>query len=77
VDVEGAEENVLDSIEERHLEIIEQMVIEVHDVDGRLNRLKTKLRDRGFRVVVDMEDLETSRLFKICQLYARKVGCQS
>lgn len=55
IDVEKAEQDVLDGIEPTDWERIEQVVAEVHDVDGRLGRLLQLLHSHGFRATVEQE----------------------
>jgi amino acid adenylation domain-containing protein/FkbM family methyltransferase len=50
VDVERSEVEVLAGIEDRHWPIIDRIVMEVHDVDGRLDLVCTCLTYRGFAV---------------------------
>ncbi|WP_084528916.1 non-ribosomal peptide synthetase [Nocardia crassostreae] len=48
IDVEGSELDALRGIEPMHWPLIEQMVIEVHDVDDRLAHIEELLRAHGF-----------------------------
>ena len=48
IDCEGAEWAVLQGIEERHWPLIKSMVIEVHDIDNRLEKTKELLCKNGF-----------------------------
>lgn len=48
IDVEGAEWDVLQGIEEAHWPLIQQIVAEVHDEDGRLAAFTKCLETRGF-----------------------------
>ncbi len=57
VDVEKSEWEVLEGIEEGDWEKIKQIVIEVHDVDGRVARIGEQLRRRGYRLEVVQEAL--------------------
>ena len=50
IDVEGAEADVLSGIAEHDWPRIHQIVAEVHDENGRLKRVETLLRERGFAV---------------------------
>lgn len=72
VDVEGAEEAVLDGIDERTWPLIRQLVIEVHDVAGRLERLRRLLEARGYRTAQAREDWELHELLGISTLYAAR-----
>jgi FkbM family methyltransferase len=55
VDVERAERDVLNGIDEPHWKLIRQLVIEVHDEDGRLAQIRDGLGDRGYSVTVGQE----------------------
>ena len=48
IDCEGAEWDVLMGIRDEHWSIIKSMVIEVHDLNGRLNEMKALLNEKGF-----------------------------
>jgi FkbM family methyltransferase len=52
VDVEGAELDVLQGIDVAHWPMIQQVVLEVQDLSGRLSRVSDLLRAQGFRVQV-------------------------
>jgi FkbM family methyltransferase len=56
IDVERAELDVLDGIEESDWPKIEQLVMEVHDDDGRAGAIQRTLTSRGFRVACDQEE---------------------
>lgn len=70
IDVEGAEEDVLAGIADADWPRFRQFVIEVHDVDGRLNRMAALLEGRGYRVTRDREDWALHELMGISTLYA-------
>jgi FkbM family methyltransferase len=70
VDVEGAEEAVIAGIDDRTWGRIRQLVIEVHDVNGRRDRLRTILEGRGYRTTSDTEDWALHELLGISTLYA-------
>jgi len=53
VDVEGAEFQVLKGVDEEHWNRVQQVVVEVHDIDGKLEQMCQFLRDRGFKVEVE------------------------
>ena len=55
IDVEGAEWQVLSGIEAAHWPRILQVVVEVHDVDGRLEAVRARLRAEGFAVAVEQD----------------------
>jgi len=69
IDVEGAEWLVLAGIQDHHWPLIRSVVVEVHDVDGRLARVRGALADRGFsRITTDQEELQ--RPFDVHNVYA-------
>lgn len=47
IDAEGDEESVLDGIDQSDWHLIQRAAIEVHDLDGRLNRITEKLQTMG------------------------------
>jgi acyl carrier protein len=66
IDVQKAEWEVLAGIREDHWPLIGQIVMEVHDLDGRLEQVVKLLGDRGFRVAVEQDDLlEGSVLYNL------------
>jgi FkbM family methyltransferase len=74
IDVEGAEWDVLEGIEEPDWPRIRQFAIEVHDVEGRVERMRDLLAGRGYRVVVEPADWATHRLLGVNMLYASRDG---
>jgi amino acid adenylation domain-containing protein/FkbM family methyltransferase len=70
VDVEKSEAEVLGGIEDDDWQAIRQVVVEVHDLDGRLADVTGLLRRHGFEVVADQEDsLRETGLYTV---YARR-----
>lgn len=67
VDCEGAELSVLKGIQPEHWGMIQSVVVEVHDVNDRLNIIRKMLTDNGFGTIhVEQEQgLESTRLFNI------------
>ena len=57
IDVEKAELDVLEGVEEPDWARIGQVVAEVHDLDDRLSRIAEMLTDRGFSVTVDQDEV--------------------
>ncbi|MFD9064162.1 FkbM family methyltransferase [Kitasatospora purpeofusca] len=57
IDAERAEEDVLAGIDDEHWPLVLQVVAEVHDLDGRVDRLRALLQSRGFETVVDQDPL--------------------
>ena len=70
IDCEGAEWSVLQGIKEEHWPLIESMVIEVHDTEGRLDMVKSLLHQKGFtKLVVEREQgLESTLLNNVFAL---------
>ncbi len=67
IDCEGAEWSVLQGIEENDWPKIKSMVIEVHNIDQRLEKVKSLLKERGFsRIHCESEQgLEDTGMFNI------------
>lgn len=56
IDVEGSELNVLKGISKTLWGIVLQIVLEVHDVDGRLEKIERLLQSEGFKTITDLQD---------------------
>lgn len=56
IDVEKSELDVLLGIDDRDWSKIEQIVIEVHDLDNRVNRIKDLLLMHNFKKIVDEQE---------------------
>jgi FkbM family methyltransferase len=70
VDVQKCEMQVLDGIEARDWPKIRQVVLEVHDLDGALDRVTRMLEGHGFQVLPEQDDFYTgSHLYN---LYAQR-----
>jgi phthiocerol/phenolphthiocerol synthesis type-I polyketide synthase E len=74
IDVQKAELDVMLGISDEDWPRIRQVVVEVHDVDGRLARLRAMLQDRGFHVESGQEALYAGS--PIYLLYGRRPGQQ-
>jgi FkbM family methyltransferase len=70
IDVERAELDVLEGIEDRHWSLVRQVVAEVHDEEGRLDRVRRLLAARGMEVVVDQD--ERMRSTGVFVVYAKR-----
>ncbi|MHA4812705.1 FkbM family methyltransferase, partial [Flavitalea flava] len=55
IDTENSEHLVLAGLAEGDWEKIERVIIEVHDLEGRLGRIVSELEGRGFGVYVEKE----------------------
>ncbi|WP_431911914.1 FkbM family methyltransferase [Micromonospora carbonacea] len=70
IDVEKAEWQVLRGIDDALWQRIDQVVMEVHDIDGRVAACVRLLKDSGFNVLVDRnQDLLNTDMYG---LYARR-----
>ena len=72
VDVEGAEEAVLSGIDAATWPRLRQLVIEVHDIDGRLERLQRLLGSQGYWTTHAREEWALHELLGIYTLYATR-----
>ncbi|MFI5748959.1 FkbM family methyltransferase [Streptomyces sp. NPDC051644] len=70
VDVERAEEDVLLGIDPEHWPLIDQVVVEIHDIAGRLERIVELLHAQSFVTTVEQDDLFGGS--EIHMLYARR-----
>ena len=70
IDCEGNERKVIDGIDEDNWNIIEQLVIEINDIEGRLDYIKNKLEKLGYEIKIIKEPaLEKTNLYN---LFAKK-----
>ncbi|MBB4636978.1 FkbM family methyltransferase [Longimicrobium terrae] len=66
IDVQKAELEVLRGIDDEHWPLFRQIVIEVHDLDGRLSEVTRLLDERGFDVAVEQDEaVEGSILYNL------------
>ncbi len=72
IDVQKLEMQVLKGISEHHWDRIRQVVLEVHDQDGRVEAARALLQSRGFQVIVEQDHLYQST--GIYNLYATRVN---
>ena len=71
VDVEGAEELVLQGIEQpEHWAKIRQVAVEIHDIDGRVARLEKMLQSQGFTTKSVQEDSAWMKMFGVHKIFA-------
>lgn len=70
IDVERAELDVLAGIEESDWPKIEQVVVEVHDEQGRCAQIERELTGRNFRVTVDQDAAMTGTSIRL--IYATR-----
>jgi len=72
VDVEGAELAVVQGIRPEHFALIRQMVVEVHDMNGRVAQLTEVFKRHGYEVHVDQESWAVHKLSQIYTLFVRR-----
>lgn len=74
IDVEKAEADVLDGIDPATWERVDQVVMEVHDLHGRLRAVLDQLEARGFDAVHDQD--RRLELTPCHNVYARRPGAR-
>jgi phthiocerol/phenolphthiocerol synthesis type-I polyketide synthase E len=75
VDVQKSELQVLEGIDPADWPRVQQVVLEVHDVDGGLHRVTTLLEGQGFEVVAEQDDMYTgSRLYNLYAVRPRRAA---
>lgn len=72
IDVEGSEWDVLQGIEARDWPKINQFVIEVHNIDNRVNKLVELLRQHGYQTTLEQQDLEILKLMNVYSVFAQR-----
>jgi hypothetical protein len=72
IDVEGAELDVLQGIDAADFQKIKQLVIEVHDINNRVQQITRLLQEHNFTVTVDQEEWSLHPLMNIYTICARK-----
>ncbi|HJS23707.1 MAG TPA: amino acid adenylation domain-containing protein [Pyrinomonadaceae bacterium] len=66
IDVEKSEFEVLQGLKPEDWRKIRQLVVEVHDVEGRLDQVKSLLEEHGYKLVVEQDrTLKQTRLYNI------------
>jgi amino acid adenylation domain-containing protein/FkbM family methyltransferase len=67
IDVESAEYEVLKGVDAAHWPLIRQVVVEVHDVDDRLEHVLVLLRALGFAVICEQDNqlLDNTALYNV------------
>jgi 31-O-methyltransferase len=70
IDVEGAEWEVLQGVDEADWPRLRQLVLEVHNVRGRVERVRELLESKGFTVAVAQGDWALIRLMDVHMIYA-------
>ena len=72
IDVEGAEWEVLQGVDEDDWPRLRQLVIEVHNVGHRVQRVRELLESHGFAVAVGQDDWALLQLMDVHMVYARR-----
>jgi FkbM family methyltransferase len=70
IDVEGSELDVIRGIATEDWPKIRQFVVEAHDIDGRVELLKSIFENHGYRTTVGQEDWAVHKLTNIFTIYA-------
>jgi hypothetical protein len=70
IDVEGSEWEVLAGVEPELWTRIRQVVVEVHDVTGRVAAVDQLLRQQGFETAVEQEDWAVHALLGVASVFA-------
>ncbi|MEQ9404971.1 MAG: amino acid adenylation domain-containing protein [Cyclobacteriaceae bacterium] len=72
VDVENAELDVLKGIKDEDWYKIKQIVVEVHDINGRLDEVSELLLNKGYHVSIEQhEELKNTNLFDLYAIMER------
>lgn len=75
VDVQKSELQVLEGIEPGDWPKVRQVVLEVHDVDGGLDRVTSLLDRQGFEIIAEQDEMYTgSRLYNLYAVRPRQAA---
>ncbi len=70
IDVEKSEQDVLSGIQQEDWQKIQQIVVEVHNINGRLDEIAALLKEHGYDLTIEQDTLlEDTGLYNI---YARR-----
>ncbi|MEM8777849.1 MAG: FkbM family methyltransferase [Cyanobacteria bacterium P01_G01_bin.49] len=72
IDAEGRELDIVMGIEADDWRKIKQLIVEVHDINGRLLKMISLFESYGYNTLVDQEDWEVHKLMNIFTIYAAK-----
>jgi FkbM family methyltransferase len=70
IDAEGSEFDILMGIEADDWKKIKQFIVEVHDLNDRLQKIVALFESHGYTTIVDREDWEVHKLMNISIIYA-------
>ncbi|KTC88421.1 FkbM family methyltransferase [Legionella cincinnatiensis] len=73
VDVEGAEIDVIKSIKPKQFSIINQISIEVHNIENRVEKLNSYLQKQGYITLVDRNPILADLGYNHHMIYAKMV----
>lgn len=62
IDVEGEEYKVLQGINQNDWSKIKQIVAEVHDIEGRMDKIQSLLKNNGFNITIEKNSLVPATL---------------
>jgi hypothetical protein len=70
--VEGAELDVVAGIAPATWPLVRHVVVEVHDIDRRVERIRALLEVQGFEVLVEQEPRPLKQLLSMHLVYGRR-----
>jgi FkbM family methyltransferase len=70
IDVEGSELDIIHGIEPEDWPKIRQLVVEVHDIDGRVETMRSIFESHGYRTIVEPCEWETLKLINNFTIFA-------
>ncbi|ARB92020.1 FkbM family methyltransferase [Legionella longbeachae] len=73
VDVEGAEIDVIKSIQPKQFSIIKQISIEVHNIENRVEKLNSYLQKQGYITLIDRNPILADLGFNHHMIYAKRI----
>jgi 31-O-methyltransferase len=73
IDVEGSEWEVLAGVEAEMWNRIRQVVVEVHDVGGRVRAVDQLLKDQGYETAIEQEEWAVHSLLGVASVYAWRI----
>lgn len=79
IDAEGSELDIVMGIDKEDWKKIKQFIVEVHDINGRLQKMTSLFREYGYHIFVEQPDYEIQKLMNIYCIYAvdREIILQS
>ncbi len=72
IDVEGAEFEVIKSIKPTQFPIIQQLCIEVHDINNRVDHLASYLQEQGYLIQIDRNNIFRKVGYNQHMIYAKR-----